>query len=86
MFHVYVLRSETNRRIYIGHSSEVARRLGQHNAGITKSTRNRGPWKLVHQEPFVTRAEAMHRERFLKGGQGREELMRILASIEDSAG
>jgi putative endonuclease len=75
---VYVLRSLATSRLYPGCASDPVQRLGQHNAGVTKSTRNRGPWELVHQEEFASRVEAMARERFLKSGQGREWLKRIL--------
>jgi len=61
-------------------------RLGQHNNGITKSTKNRGPWEIVLREEFDTRSEAMQRERFLKSGQGRVELKKILVSAKGSAG
>ena len=83
MYSVYVLRSLTKRRHYIGHAADIVQRLWQHNAGITKSTKNRGPWELVHQESFKTRGEAMRRERFLKSGRGREELKRLLARSPD---
>ena len=79
VFYVYVLRSLTAGRLYVGFTSDLTQRLGQHNEGLTKSTKNRGPWKLVYQEEFATRTEAVRRERFLKTGQGREELMRLLA-------
>ncbi len=81
MYFVYVLRSLTTGRHYVGFTSDLVQRLGQHNQGITKSTKNRGPWELVHQEFLATRGEAMKRERFLKSGQGREELKHILASV-----
>jgi putative endonuclease len=86
MFHTYVLQSEATGRLYVGYGSDLVQRLGQHNNGITKSTKNRGPWKLVHQESFGTRSEAMRRERFLKSGQGREELKRTLETITGSVG
>ena len=79
MYFVYVLRSVTTGHHYIGFATDVVQRLGQHNSGITKSTKNRGPWELVHQEEFATRSAAMRRERYLKSGQGREELKRLLA-------
>ena len=86
MFHVYVLRSETTGHLYTGYTSDLVQRLGQHHAGITKSTKHRGPWKLVYQESFATRREAMRREHFLKSGQGREELKVILPSRSLSVG
>jgi putative endonuclease len=85
MFHVYVLRSETTGRFYTGFTSDLTQRLGQHNSGLTKSTKGRGPWKLMHQEAFATRAEAMNRERFLKSGQGRGELKGLLVSDSGKA-
>ncbi|HEV1994680.1 MAG TPA: GIY-YIG nuclease family protein [Candidatus Acidoferrum sp.] len=86
MFFVYILRSKSNQRHYTGHATDLSQRLGQHNSGITKSTKNRGPWELVHHEEFTTRAEAMRREKFLKSGQGREEVQRILRNARSSAG
>ncbi len=86
MFHVYVLRSEANGRHYVGFTADLMQRIGQHNQGITKSTKNRGPWEIIHHEEFNTRSEAMQRERFFKSGQGREELKRILDLAGDSAG
>jgi putative endonuclease len=79
MYFTYVLRSEKTGRLYVGHTSNLEQRLGQHNNGITKSTKNRGPWTVVHSEAFPTRAEAARRERFLKTGQGREQLWELLA-------
>ncbi len=74
MFFVYLLRSQRTGRLYVGFTSDVAHRLGQHNQDVTKSTKGQGPWELVYQERFETRAEAMRRERFFKSGQGREAL------------
>jgi putative endonuclease len=83
MYFVYVLRNQSSGLHYTGHTAHLPQRLGQHNHGITKSTKNRGPWELLHQEEFASRSEAMKREKFLKSGKGREELARIL---ERSAG
>ena len=59
MFFVYVLRSRASGRLYTGYSSDVEHRLGQHNHGITKSTKHEVSWELLHSEPFETRAAAM---------------------------
>jgi putative endonuclease len=87
MWYVYILRNLETGRIYTGHTSNLVQRIGQHNHGITKSTKNRGLWEAVHVEQFATRAEAMRRERFLKSGRGREELRRLLPqSVHSSVG
>ena len=56
MYFVYVLQSEATGRRYIGHTSDLTQRVGQHNNGITKSTKNRGPWKLAHREEYPTQS------------------------------
>ena len=83
---MYVLRSETSGKLYVGYTTELDHRLGQHNQGITKSTKNRGPWILVHDEAFARRAEAMRREKSLKSGRGRERLRRMLGEKQCPTG
>jgi putative endonuclease len=79
MFFVYVLRNRETERHYTGHTSNLVQRVGQHNHGVTKSTKNRGQWDLLYHEEFDLRSDAMRREKYLKSGKGREELRRKLA-------
>jgi putative endonuclease len=65
---VYVLGSGDARRYitYVGWTSDLPRRLAQHNAGTgARSTRGRS-WVVLHTETFATRQEAMSREWYLK--------------------
>jgi putative endonuclease len=65
---VYVLGSSGKKRhlTYVGWTSDVTRRLAQHNAGKgARSTRGR-TWVLLHSEWFPTRRQAMSREWYLK--------------------
>ncbi len=78
MFYVYVLCSESTDRFYIGSTSDLQRRLAEHNGNLAASTKNRGPWRLVHSEEHASRSAAVRRERYLKTGKGREELRRLL--------
>ncbi len=71
MYFVYVLENTATQKHYTGFTVDLVQRLGQHNSGITKSTKNRGKWELIYSEEFATRSEAMQRERYLKSGQGR---------------
>jgi putative endonuclease len=83
-----VIRSESSGKCYIGHTSDLAGRLRHHNDPEDKkglyTRRNPGPWILVHEEEFLSRREAMARERFLKSGQGREWLRRKLANLANT--
>jgi putative endonuclease len=59
-------------------SADTEKRLLQHNAGYTKSTKAYRPWVIVYTESFETLVEAVNREKYLKSGIGREFLDRIL--------
>jgi putative endonuclease len=68
---VYILQSDSTRRFYVGSTSDIEKRLGYHNAGKCRSTRKRGPWRIVHTEPFETRGEALIREQHIKAMKSR---------------
>jgi len=64
---------------YVGTSRDVRKRLDQHNAGYSKSTKPYRPFVLVHVEGFDTLAEARKREWYLKctpaGGKEKAHLI-----------
>ena len=68
LFFVYVLgsRRKNDRRTYVGWTTDLERRLQQHNAGVgAKSTRGR-KWTLLYSERCKTRNDAMSREWHIK--------------------
>ncbi|MBP6000780.1 MAG: GIY-YIG nuclease family protein [Flavobacterium sp.] len=73
-YFVYILESEIDGRLYKGQTSDIDKRIKEHNSGKTKSTKGYKPWKLVYFEIFETRDEAVHREKYFKTGSGREYL------------
>jgi putative endonuclease len=79
MFTVYVLRSDINHRLYVGQTNNLSRRLFEHNSGHSTYTKLTKPFRLIYQENFTTRMEAIAREIELKTGKGREWLKMILA-------
>jgi putative endonuclease len=65
---VYLLRCADD-SLYTGVSTDVARRVDEHNAGAplgARYTRGRRPVRLVYQESVATRGEALRRERAIK--------------------
>jgi len=72
MFNVYILRSESSGKLYTGQTDNLERRISAHNKGLSRYTNGRGPWKLIYSEEFITRSEALIREKYLKTGKGRE--------------
>ena len=73
MYTVYVLHSKGSDKIYIGYSSDVERRLADHNEKATKGyTLRYRPWTIVHTETYKTKKEAIRREKELKSARGRK--------------
>jgi putative endonuclease len=66
--YVYVLAIATGRRwrTYVGWTTDLDRRVKQHNSGAgAKSTRG-NVWVCIYAERYGTRGEAMSREAQLK--------------------
>jgi putative endonuclease len=78
MYYVYILQNLARGTLYVGTARSVEKRLRDHNAGRTKSTKAHRPFKLVHVESFETLSEARKRERHLKctpaGGKEKNRL------------
>jgi len=80
-YFVYVLRNSEG-RLYVGFTTDLNKRLHQHQEGEGGWTHGRGPWELVHYETFTNRSEAMRRERNLKRGRTNKELRIRLSGSE----
>jgi len=78
MFFVYVLLSLKDKKRYIGFTADLERRLNEHFSGNNESTKNRRPLKLIYNESFLTKSDAMKREKFFKSGKGREFLNSVV--------
>jgi len=77
---VYLLYSEVKDRFYIGHTNQIEDRLERHNCGEVKSTKAHRPWVMVYVEQFVSRGEAMKREKELKSWKKKSRLERLISS------
>ncbi|HVF24780.1 MAG TPA: GIY-YIG nuclease family protein [Anaerolineales bacterium] len=66
LFYIYIIRSKRWQRYYVGSTEVVEKRLQEHNAGKSLSTRKGIPWELIHTEVFTTRSEAIIHERKIK--------------------
>ncbi len=78
MYTVYAILSLKDGRIYVGFSSNIERRINEHNSGKTKSTKGFRPWKLFFTENVDTRIGARKREKYWKSGTGKEQLKELL--------
>jgi len=78
MFYTYFLYSEKYDETYIGFTSDLRKRIIEHNNGLTPSTRRYKPWKLIYYEACLEEKDAKRREGYLKTTQGSRLLKRRL--------
>jgi len=86
MCYVYILRSLKDNKFYTGYTSDLKRRISEHNSGIKSSTSYRLPLRLIYYEAYINQKDALGRELFLKSGSGkkylRKQLKNYLAEIQ----
>ncbi len=71
MWYVYLLESDgTAGERYVGVTSDLKRRLTEHNAGKSPHTAKYVPWRLVTYIAFSDETKARAFERYLKSGSG----------------
>ena len=52
--------------MYTGCTSNLVKRLEEHNKNMNTSTKNKGPFELVYFEGYKAKEDAFHREHNLK--------------------
>ncbi|NSW44573.1 MAG: GIY-YIG nuclease family protein [Bacteroidales bacterium] len=65
MYWVYIIENPEG-LYYKGYTQNVEKRLYEHNAGESRYTSGKGPWKLVYKRSYLTKTEALKEERRLK--------------------
>jgi len=78
IYWTYVLRSNKDKNFYIGFTSDLKKRLSKHKTGNVSSTKSRRPLVLIHCELFLSKHDALRREKYLKTTQGQKGLKLIL--------
>jgi putative endonuclease len=78
-FCVYILLSEKDGNFYVGITTDLSRRLDEHNQGRNTSTVSRRPFRLIHAELYSSKEDAVRRETYLKSAKGRRVLKLMLA-------
>jgi predicted GIY-YIG superfamily endonuclease len=73
MYFVYIIRSiNTPYQIYVGKTTNLKKRLSDHNCGTTAHTEKYKPWEVVFYAAFIDELKAIEFEKYLKSGSGRE--------------
>lgn len=83
-YYVYILRSFKDGLFYTGYTSDLKRRISEHNEGEVHSTKHRRPLELVYYEVSFNQKDALHRESYLKTTYGKRYIKNRLRNFLES--
>ncbi|KKR43286.1 MAG: hypothetical protein UU10_C0032G0008 [Parcubacteria group bacterium GW2011_GWF1_40_6] len=79
-YYIYVLKSQKDKKLYVGYTNDLKSRFEQHCKGQVSSTKERRPFELIYSEACLDKHDAMHREKYLKTAYGKQFLRSRLKS------
>lgn len=74
LFYVYVLRDSQSGSFYTGYTSNLRKRLSEHEEGRSTHTSKHGPYELIYFEGSLSSGDALAREKYLKSVMGKRYL------------
>jgi putative endonuclease len=74
MFYVYILKSLKDGNLYTGSTSDLKKRIEEHNNGYELGTKYRRPLELVYYEACQSKYDSLRREKYLKTTYGKKYL------------
>ena len=79
-----VLRSDKDKNLYFGYTTNLNNRIKEHNSGLVKSTKSRIPLRCVYYEAYASKNDAIKREHNLKlrAKAVRQLLIRVQSSLK----
>ena len=70
MYYVYILKSKIDGSKYIGCTTDIKRRIGEHNRGGARYTKEKKPYELIWFSCFANKGKACSFEKYLKSSSG----------------
>ena len=78
MYFVYILKSKSTGRHYVGYTNNLQRRLKEHNNGKTRSLVKYIPLEIILVEEYKILKEAREREKQIKSYKSGEAFKKLL--------
>ncbi len=81
MYYVYILKSSKSGSLYYGYTTDLSKRVKEHNEGLSKYTKGLLPWTLVWYCAFSNKKKAKDFELYIKSGSGKAFAYKRLVSL-----
>ena len=80
---VYILKSKSADKYYIGSSSDPERRLKCHNTIEKGFTSRYRPWEIVYTKEYSSKSEALLAERKMKSWKNKKKIIKLMTGEID---
>jgi putative endonuclease len=80
MYSVYIIYSQKLDKYYVGHTSDIEKRLIDHNTGVSTYTSKSSDWVLKYTKQFENRALAKEEEMRIKKKKSRKYIVWLIES------
>ncbi|MFA5095335.1 MAG: GIY-YIG nuclease family protein [Candidatus Paceibacterota bacterium] len=81
MAYVYILKSLKYPKLYVGSTTNLKRRLLEHNSGLSYYTKQYMPWSIIYTEELANISDARKREKYFKSCAGRKFIKNKIVNI-----
>ena len=72
MAYIYILKSLNYKKLYVGSTTDLNRRLVEHNSGFSYYTKKYMHWMIIYSEEYINVEDARKREKYFKSAAGRK--------------
>ncbi len=62
MYYVYFIKSSQDNSTYVGYTSDLKKRIKQHNKLRSRYTKTKAPYNLIYYEAYILKTAAIKRE------------------------
>ena len=76
--YVYILHSKLLDRYYIGSTQDITKRLEKHLSNHKGYTSRAKDWLVVYSESYLTKSEALLRERKIKSWKSKKMIEKLI--------
>jgi len=80
MLTVYIIYSANSDRFYVGYTSDLVKRIHEHNSGMNTSTATTQDWVVQFSRKFESRIQAVEFENFIKKKKSRKYIQWLISS------
>jgi putative endonuclease len=80
---VYILKSKSADKYYIGSSTDPERRLKYHNTIEKGFTSRYRPWEIVYTKEYSSKSEALLAERKMKSWKNKKKIIKLMTGEID---